>query len=103
MARSAKREDAAAAATPPTTDAIPPTYNSDQEKTAGDTSGHDDLAAEDGLRASFSVSKDGHVHRQLKSRHIQLIGIGGTIGTVLFVRNLTHLFFPFSLTMSIPL
>lgn len=24
-------------------------------------------------------------HRRLKGRHIQLIGIGGTIGTVLFV------------------
>jgi amino acid transporter len=24
-------------------------------------------------------------HRNLKSRHIQLIGIGGTIGTVLYV------------------
>lgn len=28
------------------------------------------------------------VHRRLKSRHIQLIGIGGTIGTALFVRPL---------------
>ncbi|KAI9734258.1 MAG: hypothetical protein M1834_002362 [Cirrosporium novae-zelandiae] len=26
-----------------------------------------------------------HTHRQLKSRHIQLIGIGGTIGTALYV------------------
>jgi amino acid transporter len=25
-------------------------------------------------------------HRQLKSRHIQLIGIGGTIGTALYVQ-----------------
>jgi len=28
-------------------------------------------------------------HRMLKSRHIQLIGIGGTIGTALFVGILT--------------
>jgi hypothetical protein len=27
-----------------------------------------------------------NTHRMLKSRHIQLIGIGGTIGTALFVR-----------------
>jgi amino acid transporter len=26
-----------------------------------------------------------HTHRKLKARHIQLIGIGGTIGTALFV------------------
>ncbi|KAI4725134.1 amino acid permease [Aureobasidium sp. EXF-10728] len=33
---------------------------------------------------SISLAKDG-THRRLKSRHIQLIGIGGTIGTALFV------------------
>jgi amino acid transporter len=27
-----------------------------------------------------------HTHRKLKSRHIQLIGIGGTIGTALYVQ-----------------
>ncbi|EEP80795.1 predicted protein [Uncinocarpus reesii 1704] len=27
-----------------------------------------------------------HTHRKLKPRHIQLIGIGGTIGTALFVQ-----------------
>lgn len=27
-----------------------------------------------------------HTHRQLKPRHIQLIGIGGTIGTALYVQ-----------------
>ncbi|RAL05716.1 uncharacterized protein BO80DRAFT_440475 [Aspergillus ibericus CBS 121593] len=27
-----------------------------------------------------------HTHRKLKPRHIQLIGIGGTIGTVLYVQ-----------------
>jgi len=26
-----------------------------------------------------------HTHRKLKSRHVQLIGIGGTIGTGLYV------------------
>ena len=33
------------------------------------------------------VQKSGHVHRKLKSRHIQLIGIGGTIGTALYVQT----------------
>jgi amino acid transporter len=32
-----------------------------------------------------SVAGD-HTHRTLKSRHIQLIGIGGTIGTALYVQ-----------------
>lgn len=32
-------------------------------------------------------SKHDSTHRQLKSRHIQLIGIGGTIGTALYVRK----------------
>ncbi|KAK2875362.1 hypothetical protein FQN49_001656 [Arthroderma sp. PD_2] len=31
------------------------------------------------------VSTD-HTHRKLKPRHIQLIGIGGTVGTALFVQ-----------------
>ncbi|OAA50292.1 Amino acid/polyamine transporter I [Metarhizium rileyi] len=33
-----------------------------------------------------SGSKHDSTHRQLKSRHIQLIGIGGTIGTALYVQ-----------------
>ncbi|PKS13133.1 hypothetical protein jhhlp_000475 [Lomentospora prolificans] len=33
-----------------------------------------------------SKPKVDHTHRMLKSRHIQLIGIGGTIGTALFVQ-----------------
>jgi amino acid transporter len=42
-----------------------------------------------GPAESVSLSSDGgvnrNVHRKLKSRHIQLIGIGGTIGTALYV------------------
>jgi amino acid transporter len=34
-----------------------------------------------------SDSKHDSTHRTLKSRHIQLIGIGGTIGTALYVRK----------------
>lgn len=60
----------------------PPAYGSDAEK------GGDGLTASVSrdLRASFSAppSTDS-THRRLKSRHIQLIGIGGTIGTALYV------------------
>ncbi|KAK4189302.1 general amino acid permease AGP2 [Podospora australis] len=35
---------------------------------------------------SLSSKMDDHTHRKLKSRHIQLIGIGGTIGTALYVQ-----------------
>lgn len=43
-----------------------------------------------GLRRSDSVGSvrvvHDNTHRKLKSRHIQLIGIGGTIGTALYVQ-----------------
>lgn len=52
-------------------------YSSDQEKN------------DQGIPRASSLSDDSNnkdsVHRQLKSRHIQLIGIGGTIGTAIFV------------------
>ncbi|KAI0123965.1 amino acid permease [Xylariales sp. AK1849] len=35
---------------------------------------------------SFHAGKVDQTHRKLKSRHIQLIGIGGTIGTALYVQ-----------------
>lgn len=81
MARSISSQDSSRLAS-----AAPPTYASDNEKTAGN-----DLARGgpgDSLRASFSAPKGQSVHRALKARHIQLIGIGGTIGTVLFVRTM---------------
>lgn len=43
----------------------------------------------DDVRVSISSNSDKNrntTHRNLKARHIQLIGIGGTIGTVLYVR-----------------
>ncbi|GAB1316695.1 proteinral amino acid permease agp2 [Madurella fahalii] len=36
--------------------------------------------------ASIRSTPGDHTHRKLKSRHIQLIGIGGTIGTALYVQ-----------------
>ncbi|KAF2272613.1 putative general amino acid permease [Westerdykella ornata] len=47
-----------------------PTYDSDVE----------------GSPSVQSVSVHDHTHRKLKPRHIQLIGIGGTIGTALYVQ-----------------
>jgi amino acid transporter len=35
---------------------------------------------------SLSIKRGDATHRQLKPRHIQLIGIGGTIGTALYVQ-----------------
>jgi amino acid permease len=70
--------------------AAPPTYSSDQEKIGHDSkSGLEDITSREGnLRTSFSApaGKD-LTQRKLKSRHIQLIGIGGTIGTALYVRT----------------
>lgn len=67
----------------------PPAYASDQEKAVGDNKvmGNEYSSHGNNHRASFSDSnKRDNTHRQLKARHIQLIGIGGTIGTALYVQ-----------------
>ena len=59
----------------------PPAYDHDAEKdskTPPSNLTQDDL----GQQTLYGDA----THRMLKGRHIQLIGIGGTIGTVLFVR-----------------
>ncbi|KAF7553813.1 hypothetical protein G7046_g6992 [Stylonectria norvegica] len=66
-------------------DLMPPAYASDQEKRAFDNKDVTFHSNGDDLRASFSVNQDS-THRKLKARHIQLIGIGGTIGTALYVQ-----------------
>jgi yeast amino acid transporter len=38
------------------------------------------------IDAGSQLSATDHTHRRLKPRHISLIGIGGSIGTVLFVQ-----------------
>ena len=40
-----------------------------------------DVSDEESVRQGLDLT-----HRKLKARHIQLIGIGGTIGTALFVQ-----------------
>lgn len=68
----------------------PPAYSSDHEKRGGGEKGGgeslpspiDDLH----MALSHTANKDA-THRKLKARHIQLIGIGGTIGTALYVRT----------------
>lgn len=72
----------------PKSETTPPVYNSDQEKNAGTLPGKetsDGVAT--GTHVPVGVGKQDHTHRQLKSRHIQLIGIGGTIGTALYVSS----------------
>lgn len=68
----------------------PPSY-SDQEKAAvlgGKLNDGSHAEPVTSRRLSLSSgSKHDATHRQLKSRHIQLIGIGGTIGTALYVRK----------------
>lgn len=67
----------------------PPAYSSDHEKRGGGEKGGpeslpspiDDLH----MTLSHTANKDA-THRKLKARHIQLIGIGGTIGTALYVQ-----------------
>ncbi|KAH7023906.1 amino acid permease/ SLC12A domain-containing protein [Ilyonectria destructans] len=67
----------------------PPVYSSDHEKRGGGEKGGgeslpspiDDLH----MTLSHTANKDA-THRKLKARHIQLIGIGGTIGTALYVQ-----------------
>lgn len=43
------------------------------------------IQSRDSVSGSIKVSYDS-THRQLRPRHIQLIGIGGTIGTALYVQ-----------------
>lgn len=54
----------------------------DLEKDVQDTGGVGHIGSPGGSSVEVGAS----VHRKLKARHIQLIGIGGTIGTALFVQ-----------------
>lgn len=68
--------------------AEPPAYGNDKGGITADRT-----ESVEGIRISMSSgdSKRNTTHRQLKARHIQLIGIGGTIGTVLYVSRLSPL------------
>ncbi|KAH0490809.1 hypothetical protein TgHK011_002261 [Trichoderma gracile] len=65
--------------------AVPPAYSGNDK---GGIAANRTESLDDGVRISMSSgdSKRNTTHRQLKARHIQLIGIGGTIGTVLYVQ-----------------
>jgi amino acid transporter len=43
-------------------------------------------AKRDSVDSGSMQSTYDHTHRKLKPRHVQLIGIGGTIGTALYVQ-----------------
>lgn len=60
----------------PPTDSPPEQVLRDEEK----------IAYEERRRSTGSFMKGDQTHRKLKPRHIQLIGIGGTIGTALYVQ-----------------
>lgn len=69
----------------------PPAYPVDAEKRAVlggavDSNGKRASDVNLGRLSLDSGTKLDQTHRLLKSRHIQLIGIGGSIGTVLYVR-----------------
>jgi yeast amino acid transporter len=59
----------------------------------GDAQPSDDSKVENGHTQgnsdNQSTGKADQTHRRLKARHIQLIGIGGTIGTALYVRSVS--------------
>jgi amino acid transporter len=59
---------------------VPPGYSHDAEKSSKATPL--DTMNEEVVQQNVFGDE---THRRLKGRHIQLIGIGGTIGTVLFV------------------
>ncbi|KAL1849024.1 general amino acid permease agp2 [Paecilomyces lecythidis] len=60
-----------------------------KRRVKGPTDGEKAKIFEDNADSVLNVSiQEGtdHTHRRLKPRHIQLIGIGGTIGTALYVQ-----------------
>lgn len=67
----------------------PPAYPTGDDKFSSEKeAGASPVLAEDLNSSSFhNGTKKDATHRRLKSRHIQLIGIGGTIGTALYVRQ----------------
>lgn len=59
----------------------------DIQRESSGSDGHTAAAAAVHLGSSSNTSSSrDHTARRLKSRHIQLIGIGGTIGTALYVQ-----------------
>lgn len=66
---------------------LPPRKDEDPEKLAAKASLQNCVPEQ----ATVFESGD-HTERRLKSRHVQLIGIGGTIGTALYVQYV-HLLF----------
>jgi yeast amino acid transporter len=60
--------------------------NSDQEKGGKADSDGGRPEPRMSISGASQNSRPDQTHRKLKSRHIQLIGIGGTIGTALYVR-----------------
>lgn len=59
--------------------------SSDKEKTTASGVVSSEILGDDSSLIAIGAYEQGHVHRKLLNRHVQLIGIGGTIGVALFV------------------
>ncbi|PFH61577.1 hypothetical protein XA68_16927 [Ophiocordyceps unilateralis] len=71
----------------PSTAVSPPAYSANGGGNDDDRVVKDERPAAQSIRESLSVANDDDAtHRKLKSRHVQLLGIGGTVGTALFVQ-----------------
>ncbi|KAK3900778.1 general amino acid permease AGP2 [Staphylotrichum tortipilum] len=64
----------------------PPRHSASLKQTAGTGEKGRAASTETETISVRSVGSSDHTHRTLKSRHIQLIGMGGTIGTALYVQ-----------------
>ncbi|GMF01790.1 unnamed protein product [[Candida] boidinii] len=78
--------------------------SSDKEKLSSDDiqlkqRDDDDSSSTDSAIEEYELISQGRTHRKLNNRHVQLIGIGGTIGIALFVSisSTLHICGPLSL------
>ncbi|GMF56570.1 unnamed protein product [[Candida] boidinii] len=63
----------------------------------------DDSSSVDSAIEEYELISQGRTHRKLNNRHVQLIGIGGTIGIALFVSisSTLHICGPFTLQIEL--
>lgn len=69
----------------PTSEYITSSQNKEYNEYERNKHEEEKIQSRDSVSGSIKVSYDS-THRQLRPRHIQLIGIGGTIGTALYVQ-----------------
>lgn len=69
----------------PTAEYITTSQNNEYNEFEKNQHEEEKIQSRDSDTGSIKISSDS-THRQLRPRHIQLIGIGGTIGTALYVQ-----------------